>query len=74
MHCSISFRFDIHRSAQVIYVELYFFELFSNTRTISQDAETFLYALRYVNEEAYESVSFAEFIEDQAEALPDAGR
>ncbi|GAB5535820.1 MAG: hypothetical protein Rubg2KO_20690 [Rubricoccaceae bacterium] len=39
-----------------------------------QDAETFLHALRYVKEEAYESVSFAEYIEAQTEAVPDAGR
>lgn len=39
-----------------------------------QDAETFLYALRYVKEEAYESVSFAEYIEAQTETSPDAGR
>ena len=39
-----------------------------------QTAETFLYALRYVHEEAYEQMSFAEFIDAQSETLPDAGR
>ncbi|MEO0558684.1 MAG: thioredoxin fold domain-containing protein [Bacteroidota bacterium] len=39
-----------------------------------QDAETFLHALRYVKEEAYEHVSFAEYIEAQTEAPQDAGR
>jgi len=39
-----------------------------------QDAETFLFALRYVKEEAYESVSFAEFIEAQEAASPESGR
>ena len=39
-----------------------------------QNAETFLYALRYVHEEAYEQMSFAEFIEAQTETLPEAGR
>ena len=33
-----------------------------------QDAETFLFALRYVKEEAYEQVSFAEYIASQTDA------
>ena len=39
-----------------------------------QDAETFLHALRFVHEEAYNQMSFAEFIEAQTETPPEAGR
>lgn len=39
-----------------------------------QTAETFLLALRYVREEAYETASFAEFIEAQTAPAPAANR
>ena len=39
-----------------------------------QDAATFLHALQYVKEEAYETVSFAEFIEAKAAASLETGR
>jgi thioredoxin-related protein len=39
-----------------------------------QDAETFLFALRYVKEEAYVQVSFSEYIEAQMAASLDEGR